>query len=734
MRQKKTFLWTVMSVMLCSAMIFSACTKEGAGNGSATPSDNTPAATAIVTAAPEATPSPVPQDSVTPTVEVTPANSPSPTPTAPITPQATVTPTITPNPKDSITPIPAVEYGSLEQIRHNRELHEIINPKREPAQTGTAPALTEQDRQNISHGISRINPIRTARVVLGTGEEPLVNEYGLKIDGQILTLHVSGIKDPAVAAKINDRIDETVAALSDPDYLPDMSGILSYVKEWGPPEVEVSVEPMDQGGVNGFFSVRIRAYREWTEIRTVASYEEAEKLLYENWPCNTFGFRAAYSELEEESEPGSMKMEFWHEIMEVVGLNFNLATGEELTLSDFFPAGEDYPAYLNEEIERQLRENSFWFRDDDYQESGEINPPRGSDPDHDGYRETMEYDSGAVFTGLKGTETFYSYCSGLYFPGVLGDEISIDIPQALPDLCQGKDVFLEKPGYRFSSLGMLDMCEMLFDCAVRETVAGQLRIPADGGKEQEVTVYKGDDPYPRWYHIYGEYPGEPERVIERYYTDEEMLAFIGEWLTKEWPREKKLLTYSPWYEDVENFTPRSVVATSIRYFPNGYACVSLELGENVKGENDDNWNRLFLNMWVKDGKYISRDDIYDVSPEELLTELLADLCTEDGKKAMTPEEAGEAAKALSQYVMEYDWDEGVQTCWDWGLIDFPWGSVYNISASKVDRMLPKDVLDHIPEILLKNLISDYDVHVYLYPSDPYLYMKHLLMYEGYTFE
>ena len=317
---------------------------------------------------------------------------------------------------------------------------------------------------------------------------------------------------------------------------------------------------------------------------------------------------------------------------------------------------------------------------------------------------------------------------------MLGDEISVDIPQALPDLCRGKDVFLEKPGYRFGFLGMLDMCEMSFDCAVRETVAGQLRIPADGGKEQEVTVYKGDDSYPRWYYIYGEYPGEPERVIERYYTDEEMLAFIGEWLTKEWPREKKLLTYSPWYEDVENFTPRSVVATSIQYFPNGYACVSLELGENVKGENDDDWSRLFLNMWVKDGKYISRDDIYDVSPEELLTELLADLCTEDGKKAMTPEEAGEAAKALSQYVMEYDWDEGVQTCWDWGLIDFPWGSVYNIMASKVDRMLPKDVLDHIPEILLKNLISDYDVHVYLYPSDPYLYMKHLLMYEGYTFE
>ena len=707
----------VLAALLCGSLFLAACAKNGTGEGTATPTENVSVATGSVT----------PSGEVTPGAELTATVTPEATATPTETPTETPTPTTTETP----TPTPTVAYGSVEQLRRNRELQEIVKPKREPAQTGTAPALSEQDQQNVRYGISRNNPIKMTEINMETGGSPRYNKYGNPIEEQILSLHITGLKDPEVTAKINDRIDEIVSAMSNPNYLPDVSGILPIVKKWGMPGAYISVDPEDNGGFNGCFSVAVWCKWQWKEIRTVSSDEEAKTLLHDQWPQDDQTFWAGYDVLEGDEESGNMKVEFTRQISETVRLNFNLATGEELALSDFFPAGEDYLAYLNEEIDRQLRENIFWFRDYNYQEYGEYIPIWWSSYG-DEYQDRKEYDGGYVFSGLTGAESFYLYGLALYFPDLLGTDISIELPKALPDLCQGKDIFTEKREYRFAYLGLLDMCDWEVGSAVPEKSIGKVRVPSDDGKKREVTVYTGGDSYPQWRHIYGEYPGTMEDVIGRYYTNEELLAFIQDWLTNEWPREKKLLSYTSWGSDITEDPLRAVTVTNILYYPNGYAYVEFELSARNTAEEWD--SQYDTGTWVKDGRYIARDEIFDVAPEKLLTDLLASLYVKGGKAAMTPEEAGEAAKALAPYVMKYNWKEKGSTYWDWGWFDFPWGSVYNIFADDLETALPQDVLEHLPENLKNNLLQDYNIHVDLLVSDPYGYIKHFRMYEGYPFE
>ena len=205
MKRRSAGKCSVVLALLCGTMLLAGCTKNGTGDGAVMPTENAPTVTAVAT----------PSAEVTPTAE--------PTPTEAVVPTSTETP----------TPTPTVAYGSVEQLRRNRELQEIINPKREPAKTGTAPALTEQDKLEYKYGIVRGNRVPSKGMILATGAPPLVGEYGTPLDGQILTAHVSGMRDDTVMKNINDRIDEVVAAMGDPAYLPNVSGILSTLKERG---------------------------------------------------------------------------------------------------------------------------------------------------------------------------------------------------------------------------------------------------------------------------------------------------------------------------------------------------------------------------------------------------------------------------------------------------------------------------------------------------------------------
>jgi len=704
MKRRSAGKCSVVLALLCGTMLLAGCTKNGTGDGAVTPSENAPTVTAVAT----------------PSAEVTPTAEPTPT-------EAVVT-----KPTETPTPTPTVAYGSVEQLRRNRELQEIINPKREPAKTGTAPALSEQDKLEYKYGIVWGNRVPSKGMILATGAPPLVGEHGATLDGQILTAHVSGMRDETVMKKINDRIDEVVAAMGDPAYLPNVSGILSILKERGEPQVSVSVG-MDYFCERGVLPVSVYGHWVWTEIRTVSSSENLDTILYERWPMDDEIFWAGYDILEEDEEAGTKKVQLAFRIREVVDLNFNLATGEELALADFFPAGYDYLEYLNDEIERQLRQNTFWFKDYYYQETGEIQPLYHGTLGYD-YRDNTEYDGGYVFTGLSGNETFSSGNGYLSFRGFSEETISVRLPEMLPDLCQGKAVFDEEPEIRLDSLGTLYMCDTEFDTAIREKIVGTIPITSDDGKKRTVTVYKGSEKYPVWSPE--AMPGKMEDVVGECYTDEEILAFIQEWLTKDWPREQKLLPDEEWYKDVQKDFPYFVTPVTIEYYPNGYAYVRLNLGKIMNENTEDIWeSHYYADMWVKDGKYVAPDGIFDVSGEELLTLLLADLCRSDGKKAMTPEEASVAAKVLEQYILRYNREDEPMKTWNFDdTFTFSWGSVNNIYSTRVDEILPKDVQENLPKVLMDNLLQDLNVHVNLVPADPYLYLKHLRMYEGYSFD
>ena len=82
-------------------------------------------------------------------------------------------------------------------------------------------------------------------------------------------------------------------------------------------------------------------------------------------------------------------------------MTFDLSTGEELRLSDLFPAGEDYLSYLNTQIVAQMGQG---------------------------------YDEGSPFSGLRGDETFYLTIGRedsveICFPGILREiGVSVEVP------------------------------------------------------------------------------------------------------------------------------------------------------------------------------------------------------------------------------------------------------------------------------------------------------------------
>ena len=135
-------------------------------------------------------------------------------------------------------------------------------------------------------------------------ENGLVISNGYEVNS-VNCISISGLKDKAVQKKINDKIRSEADRLLDPSFMPQGRGIKLYEKLAVP---TVSIFSNSYANCDNILSVALtcsRLYRIQKEIK---------------------------------------------QIMYIQPLNFDLATGELLSLADIFPEGMDVKQYLNDRL------------------------------------------------------------------------------------------------------------------------------------------------------------------------------------------------------------------------------------------------------------------------------------------------------------------------------------------------------------------------------------------------
>ena len=680
--------------LLCLALFTAACAKNGTGEVTVTPSENESVVTGSVTPSGEVTPDIDLTATVTPEATATPTSAPTSTPTS--------TPTITP------TPTPAVVYGSVEQLRRNRELHEVIRPHVTSAPLGTAAARSDSDNLDIAYGIMRISPVSVDMIDLATGRKLKDEEIRSWIfePGMVQTVHVSGLVDQTVSDRINQRIDEVVAALADPNCIPDDAGVITLYRERGTPGIRVLSHAYTE---NGFLWASVSGDYFWTERHSFATddeYYEFRELAQSDDTLRCWDYTVQYAD---GNQPRIV--DFTYFVSERTELLFNLASGDEVALSDLFPEGFDYLTYINDAIAADRYE--YWFH---------------SDLDHQGmygneYDGTKEYDGAGVFAGIDMNTQFSYYAQGQDIN--IGSYSAIPLPERVADPCRDRDVFTKPVSYLFSPLEKIYLGIEEYGLYRRGKHFGDVKVSSDGAA-QTVSVFTGGEGYYyRYYHRDGLMQVSTFEKIE--IPDIDFLAFVRDWAEQEWPKAKTYILDEQYDPD---FVLRAVTLNQMEVYPNGYAFVTMALSADV-GESDEDIFPKVAYAWMKDGKYISQDELFDVSCEELLEELLAGLQTQDGARALTAEEAKDAAKLLSEYIkypLPPENDPG--TYWEWDTFSFS----FRVPTYLEWGEFPAELAQKLPKVLLKSMLFDSGGITYLKTKDPYVYAKHMRIYEGYSFD
>ena len=678
-RRALIFATAALAVILC------ACGKKPAdGKGSLTPT--APAEAGSVTPA---------EGSGTPGVTI-----------APDTP--TATPTSTPS------PTPTGAYGSPSQLRANRELHNVVEPKVTPAPLGTAPALTDLDKADITYGIQRTNPINCYPVNLVSGARMDWNTSWYLKPKIRQSVRVTGLSDETVQDRIARRIDEVVWAMADPNYGPDDAGSVALFREMGAPEINIITDVYDVG--NGFLPVYICANYMWIETVTFATTDD----IYEFQPLVQKNPLLECWEGEKHPVSGSSQweVEYTYYVSDDTTLLFNLATGDEVSLSDLFPEGMDYRTYLNNVIAGNIA-YEYWYRDTDWGRRG----TGGSS-----YDEYKEYDGASVFTGIT-DKTKFTYRGNeqtlsVEIPGASYDCGNCLLPEKVPNPCSGRNVFTRPQGYSFTPLEELYLSGDWYATAENRRTIGNVTVSSDSAA-RNVAVEMGGEGFPRLdiMGINGEWT---DAIAKDIISDSKLLAFVKDWLNREWPALVKKGFAAGIGED---FVLANIALMKIETYPNGYACVTMTVSE--KTNQEENAAGMYVTAWMKDGRFIPSEELFDVSLEELLEELLLGLRKNGTEEVLTQEEASTAAKALVKYI---NWANPPETDadnrWKWDLFDFRWGSETYSSWGT----FPKELEEELPKALLNNIFQDAEVHVDYTTVDPYCYEKHMRMYEGYPFE
>ena len=639
---------------------------------------------------------------VTPTV--TPAESATPIVTATTTVTPTVTPTTAPTATPTPTPLPAI--GSAEMLSINRELHAMLKPKPASGTTGTAPAMAGLEKLDYDYGIVRNNPLEFQEVEISNPYAPISSK------------HISGLKDKAVEMKINARIDEVVTALADPSYIPEASGVLQILKDRGRPEISVGCYV--QYNQYGVLSFEIIGSRSWYEEVTYSDYDEMfeqYEALQKKWEEKDGHFQFAWKRVSENESDGTVTVRFNYSVNDSYGLTFNLATGEELSISDLFAEGEEYLAYLNDAVFQNSLYN-FEFYHYYYEETGERRVPFS---DSDMYDASREYDGGSVFTGLTGEESFYlSYWGeygnmsvGICFPYAVYNRGGYANLPSFPRTGTSDDLFLERETISLFPIGEIETCEFDTDTPIRgNDIAGGVSICPNGKDKLTLHVYRGTKE-PSWRSD----PGHPS-------VDETGRMLTDDFIVELAKQSAEMILKGRQFGDGEDSC--GMVLTGVSVYPNGYVRLYWRIQIPDELVLYEWWE-----TWMKDGRVIPAEELFDVSCEELLTELFGELRDPSGSIALTAEEAKSAAELIAPYISHITLRREEES-WVWAQFCFTWVTGSPISGHLGHRTMeefPQELKEQLPEVILTDLDTYQWDHLTM--SDPLAILRHLKMYEGY---
>ena len=129
-----------------------------------------------------------------------------------------------------------------------------------------------------------------------------INSYSSEAGKPLI---ISGLKDTAVQQKINNAIKTEMERVADPSFVPPGRGVRMYEKQ---------------------------AVKKPTSYYYMVQYANCDNIL---------SVALRYSRVYDLGSNRSVQLQY------VSPLNFDLATGEQLTLKDLFPDGTDYMQYLN---------------------------------------------------------------------------------------------------------------------------------------------------------------------------------------------------------------------------------------------------------------------------------------------------------------------------------------------------------------------------------------------------
>lgn len=690
MRREK---WLQIVIVLAAMCVLSACGKKP-DNETVTP---TTAPTLTAAEVPLATPTATPVAEPTEEPKVTPAE-----PTVTATPTVNAEPTATP----TATPTP----GLAEMAARSKELHEAVMPKLTANPLGTAPELTEQDILDYTFGFSRRNGVTATCINLLTGTEA-------NYDDQYTYVIISGLKNEEVQRKINNRIKTVVETMKDPGYLPNVTGVMAILKERGLPVSAVSC--WDSNNESGIFSVYVTGTWSWYEDRIFADDDELSDFLQTVGWGDDGSFSVGNRDYEWIDE-SRLKTQIVYTISERIDLNFDLRTGEELTLSDLFPEGFDYLTFLNEEIEKEAK-YEYWFDADTYEQSGTIRESRGGDQ----YDSNKEYDGGLIREPFTGDEMFLMSSGAIMLVTNRGEYVYISAPFMIANRDRGEDLYLEKGNVRAGSLGSVDICEEDTYGPIDAVKIGSVPVSQSGRDEIRAEVYRGKDELRCW----SLYDMDISPIIDEYFSNEKILELAQESLS---------VIGDISYAGKEP----GLYLMDAKIFPNGYVYLRWIIQFKVLNEDveDGYYYRCnYEGVWFKDGKGITQEELFDCSFEELLAELLGGLRSDDQTLVVGKQKAKEIASALMPYFVGMDDPTRNIDYWSWQDFLFRWtengevhsgGPYQSADPEEYGEKIPEELRAVMPELLLSTLEGGWRT---LYTEDRYLVWKHLQMYEGYPF-
>ena len=185
-----------------------------------------------------------------------------------------------------------------------------------------------------------------------------------------------------------------------------------------------------------------------------------------------------------------------------------------------------------------------------------------------------------------------------------------------------------------------------------------------------------------------------------------------QWVAADFPK-------SLWAKEI------AVVPAGYSVYPNGFGQVFVNLLNAAESDYFDGCGSG--EFWVKDGVYITDEELFDVSYEELLTELFGKVET------MTPENSAAAAKALAPYVVGL-WDS---VSWS-GSISFDDITYTFGRRGEIDHDAVAPLIEELSKYLPLDLINEFrnmtagkrSTEVF----DAKVFIRHLRMLEGYPLE